>query len=115
MDKKSSSAVETSIEDRLIDIVGQIETSKLSNDDKEELYGAISRSLHSIVLPILLKYVSAEELKDLTANPTKVTVESYIELMKPALTNVEAFKELQLVSNDVLNDVETALQKGGIV
>lgn len=115
MNTKPSTSTEVDIQERLIGIVERVEKSKLSNDDKEELYGAISQSLHSIVLPIMLKYVSQDELKDLGANPSKVTVETYIALMKPAVTNVEALKELQLVAQDVLTDVETALQKGGIV
>ncbi len=112
MDTKTE---ERDIKERLIAIVIQVENSKIPDADKELLYAQMSKSLNSVVLPILLKYVNREELKGLEMNPSKVTVDTYVNLMTPAFKNIEMYKELNAVANEVLTDVETALKKEKIV
>lgn len=101
-------------EDRLTDIVVQIEKSGWTDEDKNALYAKISEYLHSIVLPVILKYTPVSELKDLAASPAKDTVASFVEVMKKPLSDPKMAEELNATIHDVLDDVETALSKGGI-
>lgn len=102
-------------ETRLTDIVVRIEKSGWTDEDKEALYAKISEYLHSVVLPVVLKYTPADELKDLAGNPAKVTVDSFITLMRKPFNNPEMYEDLNTTVQSVLDDVETALSKGGIV
>ena len=101
-------------EDRLTDIVVQIEKSGWTDEDKNALYAKISEYLHSVVMPVLLKYTPADELKDLATNPAKDTVEAFVEVMKKPLSDPKMAEELNATVHSVLDDVETALSKGGI-
>lgn len=99
-------------EQRLSDIVIRIEKSGWTDEDKEALYAKISEYLHSVVLPVVLKYTPADELKDLAG---KATVDGFVALMKKPFTNPDMYKELNDTVHEVLDDIETALSKGGIV
>lgn len=101
-------------EERLTDIVVAIEKSGWTDADKEALYAKISEYLHSIVLPIILKYTPQAELTSLSNDPSKVTIESFLELMKKPFTDPKMYEELNTTVHEVLEDVETALSKGGI-
>ncbi len=101
-------------EDRLTDIVVKIEKSGWTDEDKNALYAKISEYLHSVVLPVLLKYTPVADLKELASNPAKDTVESFIALMKKPLSDPKMSEELNATIHGVLDDVETALSKGGI-
>ena len=103
-----------SFEDRLTDIVVKIEKSGWTDEDKEAMYAKISEYLHSVVMPVLLKYTPADELKDLATNPAKDTVEAFVEVMKKPLSDPKMAEELNATVHSVLDDVETALSKGGI-
>jgi len=102
-------------EDRLANIVVQVEKSGWTDEDKEALYAKISEYLHGVVLPVVLKYTPNAELHDLANNPAKVTIESFIELMKKPFSDPKMFEELNSTVHSVLDDVDTALSKGGIV
>lgn len=103
------------MEDKLKTIVTKIEQSSLSNDDKEALYAQISESLHNVVVPVLLKYIPKEQLDSLANNPPKDMVAAFVVLIKNAIQDGKALKEVSDLVDEVLIDVETALQKGGIV
>jgi len=105
----------TNFEERLEAIVVKIEKSGWPDADKEALYAKISEYLHSIVKPIVVKYTPEAELKKLEAEPSKVTVEAYVELMKKPYSDPKMFEELNTTMHSVLDDVDTALIKGGIV
>lgn len=102
------------MEEKLRAIVEKIEHSKLSNDDKEALYTQISESLHSFVLPVFLKYLPKDQLDSLANNPPKDMVTAFIDLIKNALKDGKALGEIATLADEVLVDVESALQKGGI-
>lgn len=102
------------MEDKLRQIVTKIEASKLPENDKEELYATISEGLQATVWPVLLKYMPKEELKDLSDNPGKVTVESYAKLIEDTIKDGQALKEIDGLMNEVLSEVEKALAQEGI-
>ena len=102
------------MEDKLRQIVTKIEASNLSDADKEELYATISEGLQATVWPVLLKYMPKEELKDLSDNPSKVTVESYAKLIEDTIRDGVALKEIDGLMNQVLAEVEKALAQEGI-
>lgn len=79
------------------------------------MYAKISEYLHESVLPVILEYTPSEEVKALAADASKLTVDAYIELMKKPLSNPEMYEALNTTTQEVLDDIEAALSKGGIV
>lgn len=102
------------IEKRLTDIVIRVEKSGISNADKEELYAQISANLHHAVYPILMRYVSQEELSELDHNPSTVSIESFKHLMAKPMQDARFYMDANPVLNSVLDVVETGLSKGGM-
>lgn len=106
---------ELDMEERLKAIVTRIEKSKLSENDKAELYATISEGLQATVWPVLLKYMPKEELEFLSADPKgRVTVESYAKLIEDTIKDGEALKEIDGLMNSVLSEVDTALSEEGV-
>jgi len=101
-------------EDRLTSIVMRVEKSGWTDEDKEEMYAKISEYLYSIVLPVVLKYTPDAQLKEMAASPSKVTIDAFIDLLRQPLSNPTMYDELNKTVHSVLDDVETALQKGGV-
>ena len=101
-------------EDRLTSIVLRVEKSGWTDEDKEAMYAKISEYLYSIVRPIVLKYTPDAELKEMAAAPSKVTIDAFVDLLRQPLTNPKMYEELNETIHSVLDDVETALQKGGV-
>lgn len=106
--------INQSFESRLTDIVVKIEKSGWTDEDKEAMYAKISEYLHESVLPIILQHAPSEEVKAMAADASKATVDSYIELMKKPLSDPKLYEELNTATQEVLDDIETALSKGGI-
>ena len=103
------------MEDKLKTIVTRIEQSKLSEDEKNDLYQTISEGMQLTVWPILLKYMPKDQLDYLAADPKgRVTVESYAKLIEDTVKDGEALKEIDSLMTDVLNDVDKALTEEGI-
>lgn len=103
------------MEEKLKAIVTRIEQSKLSENDKAELYATISEGLQATVWPVLLKYMPKEELEFLSADPkSRVTVESYAKLIEDTIKDGEALKEIENLMNDVLAEVDAALKEEGV-
>lgn len=106
---------EQDMEEQLKAIVTRIEKSKLSEEDKAELYATISEGLQATVWPILLKYMPKEELEFLSADPkSRVTVESYGKLIEDTIKDGEALKEIENLMNSVLSEVDGALKEEGV-
>lgn len=103
------------MEEKLREIVLKIEQSKLSNDDKEALYAQISQSLHSVVVPVLLNHIPKDQLDALATKLPKDMVAAFIDVIKNSIHDGVVFKEISDLIDEILTDVETALQKGGIV
>lgn len=106
---------EQNMEEQLKAIVVRIEKSKLSNEDKAELYATISEGLQATVWPVLLKYMPKEQLEFLSADPkSRVTVESYAKLIEDTIKDGVALKEIDGLMNGVLTEVDTALKEEGV-
>lgn len=106
---------EQDMEEHLKAIVERIEKSKLSNEDKAELYATISEGLQATVWPVLLKYMPKEQLEFLSADPkSRVTVESYAKLIEDTIKDGEALKEIDGLMKGVLTEVDTALKEEGV-
>lgn len=110
----AKAATKPSFEDRLSAIVLRVEKSGWSDEDKEALYARISEYLHAIVLPVVLKYTSADELKALASVSPKEHIDAFVHVMQKPFGNPEMYAELKETMDVVLDDVETALSKGGI-
>lgn len=102
------------MEEQLKAIVTRIEQSKLSDDDKAELYATISQGLQGTVWPVLIKFMPKEQLEDLSAHPEKVTVDSYAQLIEDTVKDGQALKEIETLMNQVLSEVDKALTEEGI-
>ena len=102
------------MEAKLKALVERIEKSKLSEEDRAELYATISEGLQATVWPILLKYMPKDQLEALAADKSKVTVESYGKPIEDTIKDGEALKEIDGLMNDVLSEVDKALQEEGV-
>ena len=102
-------------EDRLTSIVMRVEKSGWTDEDKEAMYAQISEYLHSIVLPIVLKYTPEAELKTLANDGSKVSIDAFVDLLRQPYSNPKMYEELNETIKIVLDDIESALSKGGIV
>ena len=102
------------MEDKLKAIVERVEKSKLSEEDRAELYATISEGLQATVWPILLKYMPKDQLEVLATDKSKVTVESYGKLIEDTIKDGEALKEIDGLMNEVLSEVDKALMEEGV-
>ena len=103
------------MEDKLNAIITRIEQSKLSEEEKSELYTTISEGMQLTVWPVLLKYMPKEQLDYLAADPkSRVTVESYAKLIEDTIKDGEALKEIDSLMTSVLAEVDKALTEEGI-
>jgi hypothetical protein len=102
------------MEDQLRGIITRIENSKLSEDDKAQLYELLSEGLQSLVQPVLVKYMDKNQLENLASDPGKVTVESYAKLMESALLDGKALTEIDQMMNQLLTRVDTVLKGASI-
>jgi hypothetical protein len=102
------------MEEKLKAIVTRVEESKLSEEDKAELYATISEGLQATVWPVLLRYMPKDQLESMAADKSKVTVESYAKLIEDTVKDGEALKEIEGLMNDVLAEVDKALKEEGV-
>ncbi|MBI4066683.1 hypothetical protein HY411_03120 [Candidatus Gottesmanbacteria bacterium] len=103
------------MEDKLRALLVKIEASDLTDEQKEKMLAVLVDELEALVQPVLLRYVDPEKLETLASDTSKVTVESYLDLMKGALTNAEAYKELQSVMEQLLVEYESVMKEGGLL
>lgn len=71
--------------------------------------------LEAIVQPVLLNYVDPAKLEVLANSEQKVTVESFISLMKEAVANPAALPDLSVAMEQVLADYEVVMKEGGLL
>lgn len=103
------------MEEKLKAIVTRIEQSKISEEEKAELYTTISEGLQLTVWPVLLKYMPKDQLDFLAADPKgRVTVESYAKLIEDTIKDGEALKEIDTLMAEVLREVDNALIEEGV-
>jgi hypothetical protein len=102
------------MDDKLRAVVTRVEASKLTDPEKESIYTSISEGLQSTVWPILIKYMPKERLADLAKNPSKVTIESYGQLIEDTVKDGAALKEIEALMVSILGEVDAALTEQGI-
>lgn len=102
------------MDQKLKSIVTRIQLSSLPHDVKADLYVTIQEGLQNVALPILVKHLPEAELTDLAANPQKISIDTYIDLIGKTVKDGEVFKEIELALTDVLTKVEEQLKKNGV-
>lgn len=102
------------VDDRLKSIVSHVQASALSNDVKADIYVTIQEGLRTVAMPILVKHLPEAELTDLAANPQKISIDTYIDLIGKTVKDGAVFKEIELALTDVLTKVEEQLEKNGV-
>lgn len=100
---------------RLRALLSKIETSDLTDEQKERMVALLVGELEALVQPVLLKYVDAVKLEATASDATSVTIEKYLDVMKDALTNPEAYKELEAAMGKLLVDFEQVMKEGGLL
>lgn len=103
------------MEDKLRALLAKIEASDLTDEQKDKMLGILVDELEALVQPVLLKYVDATKLEAAANDASNVTVEKYLDVMKDALTNPEAYKELERVMGQLLVDFEQVMKEGGLL
>lgn len=103
------------MEDKLRALLAKIESSDLTDEQKDKMLGILVNELEALVQPVLLKYVDAAKLEAAASDTSSITVENYLEVMKDALTNPEAYKELTSVMEQLLVDFEQVMKEGGLL
>lgn len=102
------------MDDKLRSIITKIEQSDMTDEEKEELYAALSDGMRALVLPILVKYMSQEEVTELANASDKITVDRWVELVEAAVKNEQAQKEIPNALDKLLVEVNSLLAKEGI-
>lgn len=102
------------MDDKLRATITKIEQSDMTDDEKEQVYGALSDGMRAVVLPILVKYMPQNEVTELTNAPEKITVNRWVQLVEAAVQNEQAQKEIPSVLDKLLVEVNSLLAKEGI-
>lgn len=103
------------MEDKLRALLAKIEASDLTDEQKDKMLAILVDELEALVQPVLLKYVDSAKLEAAASDASSVTVEKYLDVMKDALTNPEAYKELERVMEQLLVDFEQIMKEGGLL
>lgn len=102
------------MDDKLRTVVTRVEMSKLTDDEKEDVYLAIAEGLQSTVWPILIKYMPKDQLDSLAGDSSKVTIESYGKLIEDTVKDGQALKEISDLMQQILDAVDNTLTEQGI-
>lgn len=102
------------MEDKLKSLITKIEQSDLTDQEKEELYTAISEGLHATVLPVLVKYMPQDQVDEVTNHPDTLTVDRYVQLVSDAVKNEAALPEIANKMEGLLVEINSLLAKEGI-
>lgn len=103
------------MEDKLRELLVKIESSDLTDEQKDKMLGILVDELEALVQPVLLNYVDAAKLEALANSEQKVTIEAFIDLMKEAVVNPAALPDLSLAMEKVLTDYESVMKEGGLL
>lgn len=104
-----------SIDQRLRELVGKIETSHLSREEKEDVYASISLGLHAAVWPVLVGHMPEAQLQKLSADSAGVTPEAYAALVRSAVGDPATGDELDSLMQATLSGVEKVLKEKFII
>jgi uncharacterized protein YjgD (DUF1641 family) len=103
------------MEEKLRALLGKIEASELTDEQKNSMLGMLVDELEALVQPVLLKYVDAAKLEAAVNDGSSVTIGKYLDVMKDPLTNPEAYKELEGAMDKLLVDFEQVMKEGGLL
>lgn len=100
------------MEERLNALIARINASALSDTEKSQLYMAISGGFQASIWPVLLKFVSEQELDSLLAEiDEKKKLERYSQLIGDAMEKGTALSEIDETMNKLLDEVESAMKE----
>ena len=98
------------MEERLQALIDRINASTLSDEEKAQLFAAISGGLQASIWPSLLKYVPEGEADTLLAETDdKKRVERFSQLIGDAMEKGNALDDVEETMNKLLDEVEAAL------
>ena len=103
------------MEDKLRALLAKIENADITDERKDKMVAMLVDELEALVQPVLLKYVDPKKLESLANTQGPVNVESYIDLMKDAVGNTEAFKELTAAMDKLIVEYEAIMKEGGLL
>lgn len=103
------------MEDKLRALLAKIENADVTDERKDKMMAMLVDELEALVQPVLLKYVDPKKLESLANTEGSVTVEAYLDTMKDALTNKDAFLELTTAMEKLLVDFEAIMKEGGLL
>ncbi|OGG04206.1 hypothetical protein A2Z33_03570 [Candidatus Gottesmanbacteria bacterium RBG_16_52_11] len=103
----------SSMDEKLETILAKIDASQLSDEDKEAMYDLIAFGLQTTVWPVLMKYLTKEDI-DAASKDGKLTVESYTGLIKKAVEGTEALDDVEKAMDQMLVSINAELAKSGI-
>lgn len=100
------------MENRLNDIISRIDASALSDQEKSQLYAAISGGLQGSVWPVLIKLAPANEIDEiLKETDEKKKVERYNTLISGVVDTDSSYAEIEETMNKLLDEVDAALKE----
>ena len=103
------------MEDKLRELLAKIENADITDERKDKMMGLLVDELQVLVKPVLLKYIEPGKLEGLANTEGSVSVEAYLDAMKGALTNKQAFEELAKVMEALIVDFEAIMKEGGLL
>lgn len=103
------------LDQRLRQVIGQVENSHLSQKEKEEVYANINVGLHAAVWPVLVAHMPQAQLTKLSADPVSVTPERYAALIRSAVDDPETEGDLDALMQAALSGVERILKEKFII
>lgn len=102
------------MEDKLRALVVRIESSQLSQQEKDEIYASLAEGLHTTVWPTIIKYLPKDKLDAMAADAPRVTVEAYGELIEASIQDGQALKEIATMMDEILTAVDATLTAHGV-
>ena len=100
------------MEDKLRALLAKIENADVTDERKDKMMAILVDEIQALVQPVLLKYVDPGKLESLANTQGEVTVEAYLNAMKDALTNKDAFLELGATMEKLLVDYDAIMKEG---
>lgn len=104
-----------SLDQRLRQVIGQVENSHLSQKEKEDIYVNISLGLHASVWPVLVAHMPKEDLARFQKDTSGVTPEIYTELVRSAIADPATEGDLDGLMQAALSGVEKMLKEKFII
>lgn len=100
------------MEQRLKEIIARIEASSLSEQEKAQLYTALSGGLQASVWPTLMQYVPEGEIDTLLVEPDgQKRVARYSQIIADVVDKGNTLSEIEETMNKLLDEVDAVLKE----